>query len=91
MILKRLNKIPSYLTDLLKVEEDKEKFAEYYHEACTKAVRELITKLIDKRIEDSLKKTDDPVQLTNPAYPYLQSYQSGYRQAMADLKYILNH
>lgn len=86
----RVNKMPSQLTDLVEVVEDRPKYNEYYTEECTKAVRELLVKLIDKRFNESVRRTDDPAQLTNAAYAYLQAHQSGYRQALAELKDLIN-
>ena len=83
-------KLPSQLVDLLPVQTDKKTYEEYYNEASTKAIRSLIDLLSDKRIQESVKKTDDPSTLHNPAYVALQAYQSGYRQAYAELKDLIN-
>lgn len=82
--------MPSQLMDLVAQVGDAPTYNSYYNEDCTKRIRQLVVQLIEKRLGDSLKKTDDPVQLTNAAYPYLQAYQSGYRQALAELRDLLN-
>lgn len=86
----RVNKLPSQLSDLIPVVEDRPQYNEYYTEECTKAIRGLLVQLIDKRVQESIRKTDDPAQLTNAAYACLQAHQSGYRQALAEIKDLIN-
>lgn len=84
------NTIPSPLLDLVPTKGDHKKYDEYYKEECTRAIRRLVVQYLDKKITGSIKKTDDPSQLTNPSYAYLQAFQSGYRQALAEIKDTLN-
>ena len=81
--------LPSPLADLIPPGDHKV-YEEYYREECTKVIRELFNKLIDKRIQDSIKKTDDPTKLGTPSYGEHQAYQSGCRQALNDLRDLLN-
>lgn len=85
-----INKLPSQLSDLIPVVEDRPKYNEYYNEECTKSIRRLLVQLIDKRIQESVRRTDEYVQLTNPSYACLQAHQSGYRQALAEIKDLIN-
>lgn len=82
--------VPSQLLDHLSDGSDRDRHRRYFFEAPVKAVRKLIVNHLNRKITESVRKTDDPRNLDLPSYAERQAYQSGYRQAYEDLIKLLD-
>lgn len=82
--------VPSQLLDLLPDGTDRERHRRYFFEAPVKAIRSVLVSYLNKRITESVKKSDDPRNLDLPSYSEKQAYQSGYRQACEDCIKLLD-
>ena len=82
--------VPSQLLDQVPNRSDHETVKEYFNEANVKVIRGLLVQYLNTKVNDSVKKTDDPARFAQYAYSEHQAYQSGYRSALRELIEILD-
>lgn len=77
-------KIPSAFQNFLS-EEELEVYEEYFNTESSKAIREKLVSLFQKKLDASLLKSDKENKYEMPAWSEYQADACGYRRAMREL------
>lgn len=82
--------IPSQLLDTVPNKVDHVKADECYRGESARYIRKLFVQYLNKKLSESVTKSDDPTNLTHPSYAATSAYWSGYRKAIKDLTDLLD-